>query len=91
MELRKTLSQRRISKEDYKKIRELNGNKKDYEDILKKSNAKEEERPQRAHSEAKRNESRVTIRQKERIHVNNNDLKGKMLEKVTQQQEYLSE
>jgi hypothetical protein len=31
MELRKTLSQRRISKEDYKRIRELNGNKKDYE------------------------------------------------------------
>ena len=50
MELRKTLSQRRISKEDYKRIRELNGNKKDYEDILKKSNLKEEEKPHRAHS-----------------------------------------
>ncbi len=30
-ELRKTLSQRRISKDDYKRIRELNGNKQDYE------------------------------------------------------------
>ena len=50
VELRKTLSQRRISKEDYKRIRELNGNKKDYEEILKKSNLKEEEKAHRAHS-----------------------------------------
>jgi hypothetical protein len=36
-ELRKTLSERRITKEEYRKVRGLNGNKEDYEEHFKKS------------------------------------------------------
>lgn len=84
-ELRKTLSQRKISKEDYKRVRDLNGNKKDYEENMKNAKAKEEGgKHQRTYSQAKYSDSRLTNRKPEKIHVSSNELKGKLLEKIPQ-------
>jgi hypothetical protein len=51
---------------------------------LKQSRTKEAGKPQKSHSDAKYAESRLSSRRKEKIHVTNYDLKGKLLEKVPQ-------
>jgi hypothetical protein len=55
LELKKTLHQRRISRDEFKKIKDLNGNIEDYEEKLKKSTVKENKtlKTQRSQSEAK--------------------------------------
>lgn len=86
LELKKTLHQRRISRDEFKKIKDLNGNIEDYDEKLKKSTVKENKtlKTQRSQSEAKLPESRATTKNKEKIHINNGNLREKLLEKVNQ-------